>query len=102
MTLVEPGGARTSFVGSSLRLGRPLAAYDGTPAAAVRAFKDTAVPVPGDPPRSRRRSSPARPNAPPLRLVLGSDSYQASTAALRPPRQVEPQRAGAAETDADA
>jgi hypothetical protein len=38
----------------------------------------------------------------PLRLVLGSDSYQAVTAALRKRlAEVEPQQAEAAKTDAD-
>lgn len=103
VTLVEPGGARTSFAGSSLRLGRPLAAYDGTPAAAVRVFKDTAVPLPGDPAKVAAKvidSAAQRPA--PMRLVLGSDSYQGATAALRNRlAHIEPQRAGAAETDAD-
>lgn len=49
VTLVEPGGARTAFSGSSLQLSEPMAAYDGTPAAMVRAFRHTQIPVPGDP-----------------------------------------------------
>ncbi|MDX6739524.1 SDR family oxidoreductase [Actinocorallia sp. A-T 12471] len=102
VTLVEPGGARTSFAGSSLRLSRPLSAYDGTPAAAVRAFKDVAVPVPGDPAKVAAKiiaGADVRPA--PLRLVLGSDCHHAATAALRKRlAEVEAQRATAAETDA--
>ncbi|SFO83985.1 SDR family oxidoreductase [Amycolatopsis rubida] len=103
VTLVEPGGARTSFAGSSLRLSEPLAAYDNTPAAAVRVFKDIAVPVPGDPVKVAARIIDSASRQPaPLRLVLGSDCYQGATAALRERlAQIEPQQASAAETDAD-
>ncbi|NEB36506.1 SDR family oxidoreductase [Streptomyces sp. SID14515] len=103
VTLVEPGGARTSFSGSSLQLSEPLAAYDGTPAAMVRAFRHTRIPVPGDPVKVAAKVIDSAEQKPaPMRLVLGSDSYQAGTAALRNRlAQVEPQRASAAETDAD-
>ncbi|MGY3790724.1 SDR family oxidoreductase [Streptomyces antibioticus] len=104
VTIVEPGGARTSFAGSSLQLSEPLAAYDNTPAAAVRVFKDIAVPVPGDPVKVAAKIIDSASQEPaPIRLVLGSDSYQGATTALRKRlAQIEPQRAGAAETDADA
>ncbi|MFJ6614839.1 SDR family oxidoreductase [Streptomyces sp. NPDC091289] len=103
VTLVEPGGARTSFAGSSLRLSEPLAAYDNTPAAAVRIFKDIAVPVPGDPVRVAAKIIDSASQEPaPMRLVLGSDCYQGATASLRKRlAQIEPQQASAAETDAD-
>ncbi|MFE6888060.1 SDR family oxidoreductase [Streptomyces sp. NPDC057694] len=103
VTLVEPGGARTSFSGSSLQLSQPLAAYDDTPAAAVRAFKDTAVPVPGDPAKVAAKVIASAAQQPaPMRLVLGSDCYQGATAALRKRlAQVEPQQASASETDAE-
>lgn len=103
VTLVEPGGARTAFSRGSLQLSEPLAAYDGTPASAVQAFRHMQVPVPGDPVKVAAKviDSAARTPAP-MRLVLGSDSYQGVTAALRARlAQVEPQRASAAETDAD-
>ncbi|WP_305784442.1 SDR family oxidoreductase [Symbioplanes lichenis] len=102
VTIVEPGGARTSFAGSSLRLGAPLAAYDGTPAAFVRAFAGDAVPpLPGDPAKIAARIVASAEEEPaPLRMVLGSDSYAAVTAALRARlAQVEPQEASAAATD---
>ncbi|MGP3756747.1 SDR family oxidoreductase [Streptomyces sp. IBSNAI001] len=104
VTIVEPGGARTSFAGSSLRLSEPLSAYDDTPAAAVRVFKDIAVPVPGDPVKVAARIIDSASREPaPMRLVLGSDCYQGATAALRRRlAQIEPQQAGAASTDADA
>ncbi|MFD8570111.1 SDR family oxidoreductase [Streptomyces sp. NPDC059639] len=103
VTLVEPGGARTSFSGSSLQLSQPLAAYDDTPAAAVRAFKDTAIPVPGDPAKVAAKVIASAAQQPaPMRLALGSDCYQGATAALRKRlAQVEPQQASASETDAE-
>ncbi|MYR95251.1 MULTISPECIES: SDR family oxidoreductase [unclassified Streptomyces] len=103
VTLVEPGGARTAFAGSSLRLSEPLAAYDNTPAAAVRVFKDIAVPVPGDPAKVAAKIIDSASQHPaPMRLVLGTDCYQAATTALRQRlAQIEPQQTGAAETDAD-
>ncbi len=104
VTLVEPGGARTAFAGSSLQLSEPLPAYDNTPAAAVRAFKDIAVPVPGAPAKVAAKiidSASQRPA--PMRVVLGSDCYQGATAALRNRlAQIEPQQASAAQTDASA
>ncbi|MFL4902624.1 SDR family oxidoreductase [Streptomyces sp. MMS24-I2-30] len=103
VTIVEPGGARTSFTSSSLRLSDPLPAYEGTPAAMVQAFRNTPVPVPGDPAKIAARVIESAATEPaPLRLVLGSDSYQAVTAALRNRlAQVEPQQETAARTDAD-
>ncbi|MFF6906059.1 SDR family oxidoreductase [Streptomyces sp. NPDC012389] len=103
VTLVEPGGARTAFAGSSLRLSEPLAAYDNTPAAAVRVFKDIAVPVPGDPAKVAAKIIDSASQHPaPMRLVLGTDCYQAATTALcQRLAQIEPQQTGAAETDAD-
>ncbi|WP_448389812.1 hypothetical protein [Microbacterium aurum] len=103
MTLIEPGGARTSFSGSSLQLGTPMPEYDDTPAAMVRMFREVSVPVPGDPAKVAAKVIQSVEQEPaPLRLVLGSHSYQGVTAALRGRLpQVEPQGAGAAETDAD-
>lgn len=104
VTLVEPGGARTAFAGSSLQLSEPLPAYDDTPAAAVRVFKDIAVPVPGDPVKVAAKIIDSVSQQPaPMRLVLGSDCYQGATAALRKRlAQIEPQQTSAAKTDADA
>ena len=103
VTLVEPSGASTAFARDSLRLGSPLSAYDETPAAFVRRFAQAPVPLRGDPAKIAARiidSAERRPA--PLRLVLGSDAYQAITTALRDRlAQVEPQQATAAQTDAD-
>jgi NAD(P)-dependent dehydrogenase (short-subunit alcohol dehydrogenase family) len=101
-TLVEPGGARTSFAAGSLRLGDPLEEYDGTPASFVRVFRGDAPPqLPGDPAKVAARvidSVDVKPA--PLRVVLGRDSYQGITASLRARlAQIEPQESSAASTD---
>ncbi|XVU23602.1 SDR family oxidoreductase [Actinoplanes sp. CA-054009] len=84
VTLVEPGGARTAFAGSSLRLGEAMSVYDGTPAAFVRAVAAGNVALPGDPAEIAARVLKSVEQSPaPLRLVLGRDSYEGVTAALR-------------------
>ena len=79
VTIVEPGGFRTDFAGSSteLREGRPE--YDATVGASVRFQRDYNGKQPGDPAKAAAIvldlvSMPE----PPLRLLLGSDSYNAS------------------------
>lgn len=103
VTLVEPGGASTAFARGSLQLGEPLSAYDETPAAFVRQFKEAPVPLRGDPARIAARIIDSAAQQPaPLRLVLGSDSYQTVTTALRHRlAQVAPQQTTAAGTDAN-
>jgi NAD(P)-dependent dehydrogenase (short-subunit alcohol dehydrogenase family) len=97
VTIVEPGGARTDFGHGGLRFAEPLDAYDGSPAAAVRAFRDGGPPgVVGDPARMAAAMIASVDQTPaPLRLVLGSDSWTAVTgvlearlAAVRPQRDV--------------
>jgi NAD(P)-dependent dehydrogenase (short-subunit alcohol dehydrogenase family) len=79
VTLVEPGGFRTDFAGAStdLRPGRPE--YDATVGAAARFQRDYNGKQPGDPKRAAdvllRLVSMADP---PLRLLLGSDAYNAA------------------------
>jgi NAD(P)-dependent dehydrogenase (short-subunit alcohol dehydrogenase family) len=76
VTIVEPGGARTGFRGTSSRLAEPLAAYDGTPAAMARGIRDM-PPSPGDPAKMAELMIASVDREPaPLRLVLGSDSYR--------------------------
>jgi NAD(P)-dependent dehydrogenase (short-subunit alcohol dehydrogenase family) len=79
VTIVEPGGFRTDFAGSSteLREGRPE--YDATVGAAVRFQRDYDGKQPGDPVKAAAAllhiaSLPE----PPLRLLLGSDAYNAA------------------------
>jgi NAD(P)-dependent dehydrogenase (short-subunit alcohol dehydrogenase family) len=79
VTIVEPGGFRTDFAGSSteLREGRPE--YESTVGATVRFQRDYNGKQPGDPAKAAAvllhlASLPE----PPLRLLLGSDSYNAA------------------------
>jgi len=79
VTIVEPGGFRTDFAGSSteLRAGRPE--YDPTVGATVRFQRDYDGKQPGDPVKAAAAllhiaSLPE----PPLRLLLGSDAYNAA------------------------
>jgi NAD(P)-dependent dehydrogenase (short-subunit alcohol dehydrogenase family) len=79
VTIVEPGGFRTDFAGSStdLREGRPE--YDATVGATVRFQRDYNGKQPGDPAKAAAAllhlaSLPE----PPLRILLGSDAYNAA------------------------
>jgi len=79
VTIVEPGGFRTDFAGSSteLREGRPE--YDATVGATVRFQRNYDGKQPGDPAKAAEAllhiaSLPE----PPLRLLLGSDAYNAA------------------------
>ena len=79
VTIVEPGGFRTDFAGSStkLRAGRPD--YEATVGATVRFQRDYNGKQPGDPAKAAAAllhiaSLPE----PPLRLLLGSDAYDAA------------------------
>jgi NAD(P)-dependent dehydrogenase (short-subunit alcohol dehydrogenase family) len=79
VTIVEPGGFRTDFAGSSteLREGRPE--YDATVGATVRFQRDYDGKQPGDPIKAAnallRITSLSEP---PLRLLLGSYAYTAA------------------------
>jgi NAD(P)-dependent dehydrogenase (short-subunit alcohol dehydrogenase family) len=87
VTIVEPGGFRTDFAGIStdLREGRPE--YDVTVGATVRFQRNYDGKQPGDP-DGKQPGDPAKAAAallhiaslsdPPLRLLLGSDSYNAA------------------------
>jgi NAD(P)-dependent dehydrogenase (short-subunit alcohol dehydrogenase family) len=79
VTIVEPGGFRTDFAGSSttLREGRPE--YDATVGKTVRFQREFNGNQPGDPARAAtallRLVSEENP---PLRIVLGSDAYSSA------------------------
>ena len=78
VTIVEPGGFRTDFAGSStdLREGRPE--YDATVGATVRFQRNYNGKQPGDPVKAAAAVLHiASLSDPPLRLLLGSDSYNA-------------------------
>jgi NAD(P)-dependent dehydrogenase (short-subunit alcohol dehydrogenase family) len=79
VTILEPGGFRTDFAGSSteLRPGRPE--YDSTVGATVRFQRDYDGKQPGDPAKAAAvllhiASLPD----PPMRLLLGSDAWNAA------------------------
>jgi NAD(P)-dependent dehydrogenase (short-subunit alcohol dehydrogenase family) len=79
VTIVEPGGFRTDFAGSStdLREGRPE--YDSTVGATVRFQRDYDGKQPGDPAKAAAvLLHVASLSEPPLRLPLGSDAYNAA------------------------
>jgi NAD(P)-dependent dehydrogenase (short-subunit alcohol dehydrogenase family) len=79
VTIVEPGGFRTDFAGvsTSLREGRPE--YDATVGATARFQREYDGKQPGDPAKAAlavlRLASDENP---PLRIVLGSDAYNAA------------------------
>lgn len=77
VTIVEPGGARTEFRYGSSRLGPGLDAYDGTPAAGIRAVIEAGTAVsPGDPAKMAAIIIDSADQSPaPSRIVLGSDSF---------------------------
>jgi NAD(P)-dependent dehydrogenase (short-subunit alcohol dehydrogenase family) len=78
VTIIEPGGFRTDFAGSSttLREGRPE--YDSTVGAAVRFQRNFNGKQPGDPARAAAVILQVAAMAePPLRLPLGSDAVRA-------------------------
>jgi NAD(P)-dependent dehydrogenase (short-subunit alcohol dehydrogenase family) len=79
VTIIEPGGFRTDFAGSSteLREGRPE--YDSTVGASVRFQRNYNGKQPGDPAKAAAvLLHVASLSDPPLRLLLGSDSYAAA------------------------
>src|SRR6201990_1027619 len=81
VTIVEPGGFRTDFAGSSteLREGRPE--YDATVGKTARFQRDYNGKQPGDPARAAEALLKlASVEEPPLRIVLGIDAFNAAEA----------------------
>jgi NAD(P)-dependent dehydrogenase (short-subunit alcohol dehydrogenase family) len=79
VTIVEPGGFRTDFAGASteLREGRPE--YDTTVGKTVRFQREYNGKQPGDPARAAAALLQlASVEEPPLRVLLGSDAYEAA------------------------
>ena len=78
VTIIEPGGFRTDFAGLSttIREGRPE--YDATVGKTARFQRDFNGKQPGDPARAAAAVLHiAGIDNPPLRLILGSDAFQA-------------------------
>lgn len=76
VTIVEPGGFRTNFAGSSTILNEGHAEYDPTVGAAARFQRDYNGRQPGDPKKAAQAIIQiTKERKPPLRLLLGSDAY---------------------------
>jgi NAD(P)-dependent dehydrogenase (short-subunit alcohol dehydrogenase family) len=79
VTIIEPGGFRTDFAGSSTELREGRKEYDGTVGAAVRFQRNYDGKQPGDPVKAAAALIHIAALAdPPLRLLLGSDAYDAA------------------------
>jgi len=77
VTIIEPGSARTNFRFGGAQLGKPLAAYQDTPAGMVHVMiKDTSRQPVGDPAKMSEIILASVDHEPaPKRIVLGSDSW---------------------------
>ena len=79
VTIVEPGGFRTDFAGSSTELREGRAEYDSTVGATARFQRDYNGKQPGDPAKAAAALLKlVSMTEPPLRLLLGSDCYGAA------------------------
>jgi len=79
VTIVEPGGFRTDFAGSSTELREGRSEYDATVGATVRFQRNYDGKQPGDPAKAAAAVlHVASLSEPPLRLLLGSDAYNAA------------------------
>jgi NAD(P)-dependent dehydrogenase (short-subunit alcohol dehydrogenase family) len=76
VTIVEPGGFRTDFAGSSTRISEGNPAYAATVGKTAAMQRDFSGKQPGDPAAAARAIiAIASSDRPPLRLVLGRDAY---------------------------
>jgi NAD(P)-dependent dehydrogenase (short-subunit alcohol dehydrogenase family) len=76
VTIVEPGGFRTDFAGSSTKLSEGNPDYDSTVGATARFQRDYNGKQPGDPKKAAQAIVQlTQEQKPPLRLLLGSDAY---------------------------
>jgi NAD(P)-dependent dehydrogenase (short-subunit alcohol dehydrogenase family) len=76
VTIVEPGGFRTDFAGSSTRISEGNPAYAATVGKTAAMQRDFNGKQPGDPAAAARAIiAIASSDRPPLRLVLGRDAY---------------------------
>src|SRR3984957_12498708 len=76
VTIIEPGGFRTDFAGSSTKLSEGHPEYDSTVGATARFQRAYNGKQPGDPKKAAQAIVRlTREQKPPLRLLLGSDAY---------------------------
>src|SRR5258706_576859 len=76
VTIVEPGGFRTDFAGSSTKLSEGNPDYDSTVGATAKFQRDYNGKQPGDPKKAAQAIVRlTQEQKPPLRLLLGSDAY---------------------------
>jgi NAD(P)-dependent dehydrogenase (short-subunit alcohol dehydrogenase family) len=76
VTIVEPGGFRTDFAGSSTRISGDNPAYTETVGKVATMQRDYNGKQPGDPARAAQAIiAVASAHSPPLRLVLGRDAF---------------------------
>jgi NAD(P)-dependent dehydrogenase (short-subunit alcohol dehydrogenase family) len=79
VTIIEPGGFRTDFAGSSTGLSEGHPAYDSTVGATARFQRNYNGKQPGDPKKAAQAIVQlTQERNPPLRLLLGSDAYAAA------------------------
>jgi NAD(P)-dependent dehydrogenase (short-subunit alcohol dehydrogenase family) len=84
VTIIEPGGFRTDWAGSSMRILPVREDYDQTVGAMNRYHQSTAPSWPGDPARAARIIVDiARLDEPPLRLLLGAGAVESAEKASR-------------------
>ena len=77
VTIVEPGGFRTDFAGSSTQLSEGHPEYDATVGTTARFQRDYNGKQPGDPKKAALAIvQVTQEQKPPLRLLLGSDAYK--------------------------
>jgi NAD(P)-dependent dehydrogenase (short-subunit alcohol dehydrogenase family) len=77
VTIIEPGGFRTDFAGSSTTINEGRPEYDSTVGAAARFQRDYDGSQPGDPAKAATVIiGLAALDQPPLRLLLGSDAVR--------------------------
>jgi NAD(P)-dependent dehydrogenase (short-subunit alcohol dehydrogenase family) len=76
VTIIEPGGFRTDFAGSSTSIHDSIQDYDATVGATARFQRDYNGNQPGDPKKAALAILKiAEMSSPPLRLLLGSDAF---------------------------